>query len=273
MQHIHVKSSKSKNYRKPIPKASKSRLVFKYSSSPDGVDTNLLVLLHGLGDTLQPFATLGQKLQLPQTAILAVQAPELIPYMDCESYQWYPSFDMLTGEVLSPDDPRQKSGLLKTRQLLTVLLKHLIEDCQYPASQIFFFGFSQGGTVALDQVLEGDIRNLGGVISISGYPFITTNDLKNTLYDGPILITQGDKDPVIGTRSQAEKMFNGIKQRCASTAQIKQLFISGKGHHMPTTEQEWRSIHSFFASYMPRRNLELENMADVYEINTTSGSA
>lgn len=40
---------------------------------------------------------------------------------------------------------------------------------------------------------------------------------------------------------------------------------------MPASQQEWRSIHAFFAKYMPRRNLQLENMADVYEIRPGSG--
>lgn len=50
-----------------------------------------------IGDTKGPFAALGTKLQLPQTATMAVQAPEPVPYME-ECYQWYPSFDFLTGE-------------------------------------------------------------------------------------------------------------------------------------------------------------------------------
>lgn len=95
---IHVNSPiKKQSNKKPIPQSSKCKLKFKYTPSADGVDTNILLLLHGLGDTLQPFHNLGNKLQLPQTAIMAIQAPEPIPFMG-ESYQWYPSFNLMTGE-------------------------------------------------------------------------------------------------------------------------------------------------------------------------------
>ncbi|CAO3600998.1 unnamed protein product [Absidia cylindrospora] len=271
MQDIHVKAQQSNN-RKPLPQSKKSRLTFKYTPSRDGVDTNVLILLHGLGDTLQPFASLGQKLELPQTATLAVQAPEPIPFMDGACYQWYPSFNMMTGEVLPPGHMEQKKGLLKTRKLLAELIHHLIDDCYYNAPHIFLFGFSQGGVVALDQALKGDIRNLGGVVSISGYTMMMENDRQSTLYDGPILITQGEKDSVIGSKMQAEKMFGQVKQFCTSSAQTQQLFFAGKGHSMPATQEEWRAIHAFFASQMPRRNLQLENMADVYEIRPGNGT-
>lgn len=67
-------------------------LEFTYTPSSDGVDENLLILLHGLGmwyrtsayqsiftrvgDTHVPFAKLGQNLRLPQTATLALRAPD-----------------------------------------------------------------------------------------------------------------------------------------------------------------------------------------------------
>ncbi|KAI8329145.1 Alpha/Beta hydrolase protein [Chlamydoabsidia padenii] len=269
MQNIHVK--RRQNNRKPTPQPAKCRLKFQYTSSPDGVDTNLLVLLHGLGDTLQPFASLGQKLELPQTATIAVQAPEPIPFLDGECFQWFPSFNPLTGEELLSGHPEQRKGLLTTRKLLEELIHHVMDHCQYEASHIFLFGFSQGGTVALDQLLEGNIRNLGGAISISGYP-LRMNEVSASKqripYDGPILITQGDKDPVIGSKNQAEKMCNQVKESCSSKANIEHLFFAGKGHSMPVSQSEWRSIHSFFANQMPRRNLQLENMSDVYEVQT-----
>ena len=53
---------------------------FSYNPSEDGVDENLLILLHGLGDTHVPFANLGKQLKLPQTATLAIRAPEKSVY-------------------------------------------------------------------------------------------------------------------------------------------------------------------------------------------------
>ena len=81
---------------KPTPKSAGIPVPFEYSPSDDGTDENLLILLHGLGifpppilhrstlithiglgDTHKPFARLGKSLKLPQTATLALRAPEL----------------------------------------------------------------------------------------------------------------------------------------------------------------------------------------------------
>lgn len=109
--------------------------------------------------------------------------------------------------VLTPANPERLKGLLRTRQLMDELLQHLINDCGFNPSNIFFFGFSQGGTVALDIVCFGKVRNLGGVVSISGYLLEEQRvDCKlGDGYAGYILITQGEKDGTIGSKSEAEK--------------------------------------------------------------------
>lgn len=98
MQSINVQQpSVSQRNKATPPNAKKVKLQFDYSPSQDGIDQNLLVLLHGLGDSKTPFAKLGQQLKLPQTATLSVQAPEPVPYLE-GCHQWFPSFDMLTGD-------------------------------------------------------------------------------------------------------------------------------------------------------------------------------
>jgi predicted esterase len=70
-----------------------NQLVYAYHPSKDGIDENLLILLHGfgtvqnihnqhlmipiLGDSHVPFTKLGRSLSLPQTATLAIRGPEL----------------------------------------------------------------------------------------------------------------------------------------------------------------------------------------------------
>ena len=51
-----------------------------FAPSPDGCDENLLVLLHGLGDSPANFSALGTKMALPQTAVLALAAPIALPF-------------------------------------------------------------------------------------------------------------------------------------------------------------------------------------------------
>ncbi|KAG8974694.1 hypothetical protein FRB90_009719, partial [Tulasnella sp. 427] len=61
---------------KPRPKPGDVPFEFAYFPSDDGTDENLLILLHGLGDTHLPFAKLGKSFKLPQTATLALRASE-----------------------------------------------------------------------------------------------------------------------------------------------------------------------------------------------------
>jgi hypothetical protein len=99
MTDIHVQETSSTSQTippriKPSPNSSKLASQFFYSPSDDGTDENLLILLHGLGlshnyhsrtrvdvynltgDTHIPFSKLSKSLKLPQTAVLALRAPE-----------------------------------------------------------------------------------------------------------------------------------------------------------------------------------------------------
>ncbi|GAA5945731.1 hypothetical protein JCM3775_005898 [Rhodotorula graminis] len=127
-----------------------------YSPSPDGVNLNLLVLLHGLGDTAAPFAQLSKSLNLPQTAVLSLKAPERIPLLEEEAYAWWDSFDEM-GELIARPNPAA------TLHLLVKLVEHLTAPvstsspsssatagggCGWKPSQIHLFGYAQGGTCA-----------------------------------------------------------------------------------------------------------------------------
>lgn len=70
-------------------------LTFSYRHSKDGIDTNLLILLHGLGDTLEPFDRLAASLALPQTATLTIQGTLQVPLLEEKAFQWWHSFDDL----------------------------------------------------------------------------------------------------------------------------------------------------------------------------------
>ncbi|RKP37778.1 hypothetical protein BJ085DRAFT_6979, partial [Dimargaris cristalligena] len=139
---------------KRIPLASEYKdLAFMYIPSRDGHDQNLLIALHGLGDTPRNFGRAFKTYQLPQTAVLAVKGPSPIPYFP-EGTGWYPSFD-LSGNLIPSSSPDYKRGLLDTRQRLVRLICYLIYDKGWSPREIFLFGFAQGGTVALDLVLFG----------------------------------------------------------------------------------------------------------------------
>ncbi|KAG8842668.1 hypothetical protein FRB91_004004, partial [Serendipita sp. 411] len=148
-------------------KPSLDTLVFTYSSSQDGVDENLLILFHGFGDTHIPFVKLAKSLKLPQTATLAIRAPELIPFLledDPQGFQWYPTYSPL-GELLPNPNPSS------TLEDLTRLLVHLVEECNWSSERIHLFGFGQGGSIATELGLQWNRthrKDLGSVITVSG---------------------------------------------------------------------------------------------------------
>ena len=53
--------------------------MFDYEPSADGVHANLLIMLHGLGDSHKPFTALAKQMSLPQTAFLSLRAPHALP--------------------------------------------------------------------------------------------------------------------------------------------------------------------------------------------------
>lgn len=104
----------------------------------------MLILLHGLGDGHDAFATLGRQMNLPETACVSVRGPKAL--LDLEGAHWGDDiiFDSTTGG-LDAD-----SGLKESTELLKILIKEsLVDKCGYAHRDIAVFGFGQGGMVAL----------------------------------------------------------------------------------------------------------------------------
>ena len=145
-----------------------TQLEIQYAGAPSGVDANLLVLLHGLGDTSKPFFRLGEQLQrtLPQTAILSVQAPIRVPLLDEDAWMWWDSFDSL-GEVNMRPDPRH--ALRDMRNLFAYLTEpDATGGCGWSMQHIHAFGFAQGGTVLLESLAAMRAQTLGSATSVCG---------------------------------------------------------------------------------------------------------
>lgn len=122
-------------------------------------------MLHGLGDTNASFTKLGQQLNLPETACIAVQAPAPLPF-DLGGFHWGDDmlFDQRTGEM--EVDTGFQAAL---RHVLEAVVRDgLIHRCGYTARELVVFGFGQGGMVGLQVAAEMADEELGGVISVGG---------------------------------------------------------------------------------------------------------
>jgi len=263
---------------KPSPKSSKLPGQFFYAPSDDGTDENLLILLHGLGDTHVPFSKLGKSLKLPQTAILALRAPEQVPFLyDEESYQWFTSFDDL-GEIIERPNPTP------ALQHLSKIIDHLINDCAWPMNHIHLFGFAQGGSVAAEfvidlwkqqqlrikksidstnfnQSLEQGSVSLGSIVTVSGpllsYPTIST------LCPTPILVPHRSPPSDMALPPGAFTAFN------KAFASVTESKMETKGMGMPSSKQEWDPIMQFWSQH---QHLVRRQVEGLYEIMSGSGN-
>ncbi|GJE93167.1 hypothetical protein PsYK624_093260 [Phanerochaete sordida] len=244
---------------KAPPSEKATTVPFDYCPSDDGTDENLLILLHGLGDTHKPFGRLGRSLKLPQTATLALRAPDLIPYLYEEAYQWYESFDPL-GELIPNPNPSPALALMSK------VLKHLTADCAWPVERIHIFGFAQGGTVAAEfalhwwraelertKVIAADApdrepRALASVVSVCG-----------PLLSFPTALTKPCPTPVFVTHrpAPAESALppNALSSFKKGFSAVKDVNM-GRGEGMPRSKDEWEPIMRFWSERLSRRQME-----------------
>ncbi|GAA5985085.1 hypothetical protein JCM10908_002518 [Rhodotorula pacifica] len=238
-----------------------------YSPPKDGIESNLLLLFHGLGDAAKPFAQLGQSLNLPQTAVLALQAPARIPLLEEEAYQWWDSFDPL-GEIIP--NPNPSATLTLFTRVLEYLSKPTPEGgCGWRPSQIHCFGFAQGGSCAGELALHWSrsrpssapssgtsaTEHLGSLVSVSA-PLLSHPTLSNAATTKVCLVYRAPEERAIGAASW-RKGFQSVKE-------VK--LPGGRGREgMPRGMDEWREIMRFWSEVLHRKSA-LELAGDVYEV-------
>ena len=142
----------------------------------------LMIVLHGLGDSIEGYRWLPSALDLPWLNYLLVNAPD--DYHG--GFSWY--------DINEDPDP----GVKRSRSALVELLESQRES-GYPTKQIFLFGFSQGCLMTMEIAMRYKHR-LAGCIGISGYihqPDIALNELTEVSREQEILFTYGTFDPII----------------------------------------------------------------------------
>jgi phospholipase/carboxylesterase len=142
----------------------------------------LMIVLHGLGDSMNGFRWLPSALNLPQLNYLLVNAPD-------DYYGGYSWYDFSGNAAM---------GIERSRKLLF----NLIDDCirkGFPTERIFLSGFSQGCLMTLEVGLTHPSK-FAGLIGISGY----INDHERLIEhfspmarEQRVLVTHGTRDPMI----------------------------------------------------------------------------
>ena len=141
----------------------------------------LMVMLHGLGDSIEGYRWLPEAMGLPSLNYLLVNAP--VDYYG--GYAWFDLNDMAPS-------------VQRSRKLLFELLDDL-RTRGFPAELITFGGFSQGCLMAVDAGLRYPHR-FAGIVGISGW----VSQLEKLLQElSPVarqqrlLMTHGTDDPLI----------------------------------------------------------------------------
>ncbi|KAL4883070.1 Alpha/Beta hydrolase protein [Aspergillus karnatakaensis] len=212
---------------------------------------NILLLLHGLGDTHAPFTSLAQNLNLAETTILTIQAPQPLPF-DLPGFHWGDdiNFDSRTG-ALDMDAGFEKASKLLVEDIVRDIL---VKKCGYALREILLWGFGQGGVLGvvcaervhglgLDIVGDGSGKGeLGGIISIGGaYPLSLVGKRTGGSAKGksrtPILLIAGRDSDVVteGAVKRTKDVFEFVETH----------HYSRRGDTMPRSREEMMPIMRF----------------------------
>lgn len=156
-------------------------LYSEFVAGRDRSSRRLMVVLHGLGDSLEGFRWFPGAMGLPWLNYLLVNAPD-------DYYGGYSWFDL---ENISP-------GVRRSRQSLFELLDDLRAK-GYPPDQITLGGFSQGCLMSVEVALSYP-HPLAGIVGISGWvsdPEKLIRELPPAAKQQRLLMTHGTADPVV----------------------------------------------------------------------------
>jgi phospholipase/carboxylesterase len=190
----------------------------------------LMIMLHGLGDSIEGYRWMPEAMGLPWMNYLLVNAPD-------EYYGGYSWFDFM-------GNPRP--GIARSRQLLFDLL-----DAQraggFPTEQTVFGGFSQGCLMAVEIGLRYP-HLLAGIVGISG---VVSEPDKLIQEQSPValrqrfLLTHGTLDtmlPFAATRDQVKRL---------QAAGLKIEFREFLKDHTIAGEEELALIRNFIRAGYP----------------------
>ena len=217
-------------------------------SSP--VTTNVLILLHGLGDTSVSFTNLGKQLALPETTCISLQAPTPLPF-ELGGFHWGDdiTFDQASGQM------DFDTGFTKAVKVIKqeIIGDGLLKQCGYKPRDIMLFGYGQGAMAAL-ATAASMAEELGGVVSIGG-PLPSSNASASPLKT-PVLVLGGSSSTLI-TRVIVDKLK-------AAFQYVEYQKWNRAGDGMPLNRDEMLPIMRFFArrlrsrSGVPEGSVEIE---------------
>jgi phospholipase/carboxylesterase len=145
-------------------------------------EPRLMVVLHGLGDSMEGYRWLPPAMRLPWLSYLLVNAPDRY----YTGFSWYD----LEGDPVP--------GIERSRKSLFELLDQTRSE-GFPSEKTTVFGFSQGCLMSIELGARYPHR-LAGIVGVSGYvhqPERLVRELSPQAREQRFLITHGTQDPLI----------------------------------------------------------------------------
>lgn len=142
----------------------------------------LMVMLHGLGDSIEGYRWMPEAMNIPWMNYLLVNAPD-------DYYGGYAWFEF-GGDIVP--------GVQRSRKMLFDLLDATRYQ-GFPTEQTVFGGFSQGCLMAIEVGLRYPHR-FAGLVGISGWvcdPERLVQELSPVAIQQRLLITHGTLDPMV----------------------------------------------------------------------------
>jgi len=193
---------------------------------------NVLILLHGLGDTNGSFTRLGRQLALPETCCISLRAPTPLPF-ELGGFHWGDDI------VFDPanEDVEFDTGFAIAMKAIgqNVIEDTLIKKCGYQPRDVMLFGFGQGGMAAL-AVAASMLAELAGVVSIGGSSS-TSIQPRSEKSRTPVLLLGGSLKTLV-TRS----VVDGLKRTYFNVEYHRWSKI---GDGMPQNREEMLPIMRF----------------------------
>lgn len=170
----------------------KEKLDTVWIPARDEAVRDVMVVLHGLGDSPEGYRWLPEAMQLPWMNYLLAQAPDAY----YGGFSWYDIY----GDA--------RPGVTRSRRLLFELLESLPEK-GFVSERTTLLGFSQGCLLCLEAAARFP-RRLAGIVGISGYahePEKLAQELSAVAREQRLLVTHGTEDsliPIAQVRPQIE---------------------------------------------------------------------
>lgn len=201
-----------------------------------------VIMLHGLGDSGEGWAHLGDMMRLDHCRFVYPTAPT-IPITLNGGYPMNAWYDIASLDRINARE--DKVGLLNTATQIQSLIQAEM-DLGIPNSRIVLAGFSQGGASALFTALTSSIK-LGGVVSLSGYLPLSSEieTLKRTANDHtPMLLCHGTSDEVVKF-DFGKKTFEKLSDMGMN---VDFKSYPGLGHS--SSEKEMQDLKSFLVKIL-----------------------